>query len=56
MVKDGENGLICEKQNPVSLADCIAKLLDDEELRVKWEVPVMRNSVGSLLWINLKIE
>ena len=35
MVKDGENGLICEKQNPYSLADCIAKLLDDEELRVK---------------------
>ena len=35
MVKDGENGLICEKQNPVSLADCIAKLSDDEELRVK---------------------
>ena len=35
IVKDGENGLICEKQNPDSLADCIAKLLDDEELRVK---------------------
>lgn len=35
IVKDGENGLICEKQNPVSLADCIAKLLGDEELRVK---------------------
>ena len=35
IVKDGENGLICETQNPVSLADCIAKLLDDEELRVK---------------------
>ena len=35
IVKDGENVLICEKQNPVSLADCIAKLLDDEELRVK---------------------
>lgn len=35
MVKDGENGLICEKQNPYLLADCIAKLLDDEELRVK---------------------
>lgn len=35
IVKDGENGLICEKQNLVSLADCIAKLLDDEELRVK---------------------
>ena len=28
MVKDGENGWICEKQNPYSLADCIAKLLD----------------------------
>lgn len=35
IVKDGENGLICEKQNPDSLADCIAKLLDDEELRLK---------------------
>ena len=35
IVKDGENGLICEKQNPVSLAYCIAKLLDNEELRVK---------------------
>lgn len=35
IVKDGENGLICEKRNPDSLADCIAKLLDDEELRVK---------------------
>ena len=35
IVKDGENGLRWEKQNPVSLADCIAKLLDNEELRVK---------------------
>lgn len=35
IVKDGENGLIFEKQNPDSLANCIAKLLDDEELRVK---------------------
>lgn len=35
IVKDGENGLICEKQNSGSLADCIAKLLDDEVLRVK---------------------
>ena len=35
IVKNGENGLICEKQNPDSLADCIAKLLDDEGLRVK---------------------
>ena len=56
MVKDGENGLICEKQNPVSLADCIAKLLDDEELRVKMGSAGHEKSVGSLLWINLKIE
>lgn len=35
IVKDGKNGLICEKQNPDSLADCIAKLLDDEELRIE---------------------
>lgn len=35
IVKDGENGLICEKRNPDSLADCIAKLLDDEELRIE---------------------
>lgn len=35
MVKDGENGLICEKQNLYLLVDCIVKLLDDEELRVK---------------------
>lgn len=35
IVKDRENDLICEKQNPDSLADCIAKLLDDEELRMK---------------------
>lgn len=54
IVKDGENGLICEKQNPYSLADCIAKLLDDEELRVKWEMPVMRNSVVNLLYNDLR--
>lgn len=33
MVRDGVEGLICEKKNPVSLADCIAKLLDDVDLR-----------------------
>jgi len=35
IVKDGENGLIAEKQNPVSLADCIERLLDDKHLREK---------------------
>lgn len=33
MVEDGANGFICERRNPESLADCIAKLLDDSELR-----------------------
>lgn len=33
VVKDKENGLITEKKNPASLADCIAKLLDDKKLR-----------------------
>ena len=35
VIKDGENGLISEKENPVSLADCIAELLDDKSLREK---------------------
>ena len=35
IVKDGEKGLSSEKQNRVSLADSIAKLLDDEEVRLK---------------------
>ena len=56
IVKDGENGLICEKQNPVWLADCIAKLLDDEELKLIWEMPVMINSVVNLLYNNLSTE
>lgn len=33
IVNDGINGLICEKNNPESLADSIAKLLLDSELR-----------------------
>ena len=33
VVKDGENGLICEKKDPESLANCIEKLLTDEKLR-----------------------
>ena len=28
VVKDGENGLISEKRNPMSLANCISKLLE----------------------------
>lgn len=35
VVVDGENGLISEKGNPDSLAQCILKLLDDKELREK---------------------
>lgn len=35
VVKDGENGLIAEKRNAQSLADCVAKLIDDETLREK---------------------
>lgn len=35
VVKDGENGLICKKQDALSLSDCIARLLDDKDLRLK---------------------
>lgn len=35
VVKDGENGLIAEKHNAQSLADCVAKLMDDDTLRKK---------------------
>ena len=33
VVKDGENGLIAERRDPESLAQCIGRLLDSEELR-----------------------
>ena len=33
IVKDGENGLICEKRNPEDLANAIEKLLKDDNLR-----------------------
>ena len=33
VVKDGENGLIAERKDAVSLAQCIGKLLDSEDLR-----------------------
>lgn len=35
IVKDGENGLIAERMNSQSLADCIGKLLKDKELRTR---------------------
>jgi glycosyltransferase involved in cell wall biosynthesis len=35
VLKNGENGLISEKKNPLSLADCLAELLDSKELREK---------------------
>lgn len=34
VIKDGENGLICRKQDADSLSDCIARLLNDKELRL----------------------
>lgn len=33
VVKDGENGLIGEQKNPLSIASCIEKLLCDKEMR-----------------------
>ena len=33
VVKNGQNGLISEIKNPMSLADCIAELLNNKELR-----------------------
>jgi len=36
IVKDGENGFLCEKNNPKSLADCIEKLLVDETSRLNF--------------------
>jgi glycosyltransferase involved in cell wall biosynthesis len=35
VVVDGENGLIAEREDPQSLADCIERLLNDESLRIK---------------------
>lgn len=35
LVEDGKNGLICKRKDPESLADCIAKLLDNAILRVR---------------------
>ena len=35
VIKDGENGLISERKNPNSLAQCIGNLLENEELRKK---------------------
>ena len=35
VVKNGQNGLVAEKKNSKSLADCIAELLDDKQLREK---------------------
>lgn len=35
MVESGENGLICERKNPIALAKAIEVLLKDKELRIK---------------------
>ena len=36
LVKNKKNGLICEKNNPSSLASCIEVLLKDKTLREKY--------------------
>ena len=36
MVVDGENGLVCQRQNAESLANALENLLLDENLRVKY--------------------
>ena len=35
MVRDGENGFICRKRDPQSLAEAILRLLDNRDLRVR---------------------
>lgn len=35
IVRDGINGLICQKEDPQSLADCIERLLVDRDLRIR---------------------
>ncbi len=35
MVHDGINGLICQKEDPQSLANCIEKLIVDKDLRIR---------------------
>lgn len=35
MIEDGENGLICERDDADSLADAIEKLLHDKDLRIR---------------------
>ena len=35
VIRDGENGLICRKQDADCLSDCIGRLLDEKELRVR---------------------
>ena len=35
IVKDGENGLICGKRDPQSLADCMLRMIENKELRVR---------------------
>lgn len=56
IVGDGVEGLICEKKNPISLADCIAKLLDDMELRATLGDAGYKKSIVSLLDSALSIE
>lgn len=35
VVQDGKNGFLCDANNPYDLADCIERLLNDKELRIR---------------------
>ena len=35
MVKDGKTGMICQSRNPIDLAHCLAKLIENPELRIQ---------------------
>lgn len=35
VVKDGKTGMICQSRNPIDLAHCLAKLIENPELRIQ---------------------
>lgn len=67
VIKDGENGFICLKKNPSSLADCIEKLLIDENLRhnmgedgyrklkTNFTLEAFENNIASILKACIKV-
>ncbi|MBU6378087.1 MAG: glycosyltransferase [Gammaproteobacteria bacterium] len=47
VIRDGDNGLLCEHQDPDSLADAIARLLRDDGLAQKLATAARREAVES---------